>query len=47
MGLVFLVKCLEVKVLGNKYRQMVFWHFLLTLLLLLRSIKMTWAASSR
>lgn len=47
MGLAFLVKCREVKVLGNKYAHTVLWHFLLTLPLLLRSIKMTWTASCR
>lgn len=41
MGLAFLVKCLEMKALDNNYVHMVLQHFLLTLLLLLRRIKMT------
>lgn len=41
MGLALLVKCLEVKALVNNYTHMVLWHFLLTLLLLLRRMKMT------
>lgn len=46
MGLMFLGRCHEVKVLGNKYGHIVLQH-LLPQTLLLRSIKMTWAACSR
>lgn len=47
MGLMFLGKRHEVKVLGNEYGHIVLQHLLLPQPLLLRSIKTTWAACSR